>query len=450
MSQPSARLDPVRRVVGKLLVAWRENPQKTIDDLLEESQETAALHPDARRRMRELLFGCIHGLGRYEFIVHRHARSSKRVPPAAWASVMMGLHELSAMRTPQHAAVDQAVTACRQLGAPHAARFVNGVLRGALREGLDAGIPSAEEDPRAHAEIALSHPRWLVERWAKVLGNEELLALCSWNNRRPDLVIRAIPNARAELESECERLGWEAERCRNEDGLRILTRVPAPILLHEFGTRCTIQDEAAQLIAPLATLQSPATVVDLCAAPGGKTTHLAQLLPEAQIVAVDRSLGRVERIRENVERLNLENVRIVVGDGTELGPAELSIEGADAVLVDAPCTGTGVLARRHDLRWRRTERDLGGLVELQRSLLERAVELVRPGGVVIYATCSLEVEENDGVVDAMLQSRDDVEEIGVDNSTDVMFLRDRRLSVWPQRHGCDGAFAARLRRKSET
>lgn len=444
------RLDDARRIAGRLLVEWRRDPRVYAEDLLEASTEADALHPDARRRLRELLFGCLHGLGRYEFILRRHARNTKRVPGGAWASVMLGLHELSSMRTPTHAAVDQAVTACRALGAPHAARFVNGVLRAALREGLDAGIPTADADPRGHAEIALSHPRWLVDRWAASLGDAEMLELCRWNNRRPDLVLRARPGERSALLGECERLGWEAEPCRSGDGLRLVTRVPAPLILHELGDRCAVQDEAAQLVAPLLAALQPTTVVDLCAAPGGKTVHLAQLLPEAQILAVDRSQARVERIRENAERLGLANVRPRVGDGTALAVADTSFVEVDAVLVDAPCTGTGVLARRHDLRWRRKPSDLPRLVDLQRRLLGAALDLVRPGGTVVYATCSLEPEENDGVVDAILAARDDVEEIGVDKEADVMFLRDGRLQTWPQRHGCDGAFAARLRRKSGT
>jgi 16S rRNA (cytosine967-C5)-methyltransferase len=191
----------------------------------------------------------------------------------------------------------------------------------------------------------------------------------------------------------------------------------------------------------------PARVLDLCAAPGGKTTHLAQLLPRAQITAADASTRRLELLEESLRRVGLaDRVRLREVDGRNTGWEEGRF---DAVLVDAPCTGTGVLARRQDARYRRDPGDLQTMAALQIALLEEALRLVRPGGEVVYSTCSLEHEENDAVVDTVLEKNSAVEEIGVGTTVSPELQRGGRMQVWPQRSGCDGAFAARLRRLTE-
>jgi 16S rRNA (cytosine967-C5)-methyltransferase len=165
----------------------------------------------------------------------------------------------------------------------------------------------------------------------------------------------------------------------------------------------------------------------------------------ARLLSVDISWRRLSRLRENLARRGLEGrMSILLADGRA---APLQAQSADVVLLDAPCTGTGVLARRHDARWRREPEDLIRMARLQRALLVAAIDLLRPGGTVVYATCSLEAEENDEVVDSVLRLRDDVEEIGVPVSVAHELRCGKRLQCWPHRHGTDGAFAARLRRR---
>lgn len=398
-----------------------------------------------RRRLRELVFGCVRLRLRYDHLVDRLARRGSKVDPRVRAVLQVALHEICELRSADFAVVDQAVEITRRLGRARASGFVNAVLRRVLREGPESFFCDAESDPIERAATWEAHPRWMVRRWADLLGPAETLALCEAGNRRPDLHLRCAPGRREEVREELGARGWESESLDfAPDGLVLRTRVPARVLLEEIDGGLVIQDAAAQAVAPLVAESQPERVLDLCAAPGGKTMHLAQLLPQVRVVAVDSSASRMERVGETARRLGLEErVQPLVADGTASG---LEPGSFDAVLVDAPCTGTGVLARRHEARHLRRPEDLDRLPELQVRLLREALRLVRPGGVVVYATCSLESEENDAVVDRVLEADQSVEEIGVGPGVPERLQRGGRLQIWPQREGCDGAFAARLRR----
>lgn len=401
-----------------------------------------------RRRLRELVFSCVRLRARYDHMIDLRRDAKKQPPPRLRALLWTALHEIGETRTPAHAAVDQAVEATRVLDLRWAGGFVNGLLRNVLRDGIEAGFPDAVEDPVGHASTWLSHPRWLVERWADLLGPTEMLELCAADNRRPDLHLRARPGERDQLAAALAAFEWETRPVPPAaDALALVTRVPPSLLFDQVHEEMVLQDAAAQLVAPLLASVLPAgsIVLDLCAAPGGKATHLAQLLGAgAHVIASDLSEARLRALGSTLERLHLvDRVHRVVSDGSAPGLREGAFDG---VLVDAPCTGTGVLARRHEARWLRDADDLVDMPRVQTQLLHRALDLVRPGGVVLYSTCSLEAEENDEVVDSVLTAREDVEEVGVADALTESMCRGGRMQIWPHRHGLDGAFAALLRR----
>jgi 16S rRNA (cytosine967-C5)-methyltransferase len=324
--------------------------------------------------------------------------------------------------------------------------FVNGLLRSVLRQGPRSIFADPRQDPAEYASTWLSHPRWIVDRWLERLGPAETIELCEAQNRRPTLVLRARPGGRESLLDELRERGWDAKSVDfAPDAVEMVTRVPATALLDAIESEVVIQDAAAQLVAPLLVEDGVHRVVDLCAAPGGKAVHLAQcLVPGSQVLALDVSAVRLRSVSTTLRRLQLAGqVQPLVADGRWPCLREQSL---DAVLVDAPCTGTGVLARRHEARWLREPADLLTMPELQTELLHRATDLVAPGGWIVYATCSLEPEENDEVVDRVLAERDDVVEVGVGSGVPRELQSSGRLQVWPHRHGTDGAFAARLRR----
>jgi 16S rRNA (cytosine967-C5)-methyltransferase len=398
-----------------------------------------------RRRLRELVFGVVRLRGRYQWMVESRARRSTNVDDTVRSVLYVALHELCEHDTAPFAVVDQAVRAAKRLGAARAAGFVNALLRGVLRDGVRAGFPDADLQPLEHAATWLSHPEWLVRRWALQLPVVEVLELCAANNRRPELVLRAPAGQRDHLLAALAEREWEARaHPLGPDAVEMVTRIPPALLLAQLPEPGVVQDAAAQLIAPLLTGSRPRRILDLCAAPGGKATHLASLLRGGtRIIAMDPSGGRLRRLGVTAQRLGLSNVTLLVGDGRR----PPLVGGFDAVLVDAPCTGTGVLARRHDARWRRTPADVARLPQLQAELLRQAVGLARPGGTIVYATCSLEPEENDAVVDLVLKERSDLVELGVEGLVPAAAADGPRMRVWPHRHRADGAFAARLQRR---
>ncbi len=445
----SASLDPVRLRAARVLLQWltRKGYVREILSEFEEeepSQPSTRIRSAERRRVRELVYGCVRLHGRYDFLVRRLAKQAPQAPVRV--ALWLGLHELCELRSPPHAVVSQCVELARALRCAHAAGFVNGILRRVAREGPHRHFPSAQENPLEYAVNWLSHPRWLVERWAEVLPLDQVLALCEADNRRPPLVLRSCGRDREELLRAARELGWELQPGRwANDALVLHTRVPAPRVLAELGAMVTIQDEAAQLVPTLFSQDSARLILDLCAAPGGKAAQLAERFgSSAEVVALDAQLGRMRRLCEMRRRLGLSQLRALVADGTRppLRPASF-----DAILVDAPCSGTGVLARRHEARWRRKPSDLIKLPRLQRELLASAVELCAFGGIIVYATCSLEREENEAVVDALLEEREDLVELGIPARVPKELVQNGRLRVWPHLHDCDGAFAAVLTRK---
>lgn len=442
-------VDPVRRGAMEVLARWIQEHHH-VESILLDHERRLRTEPTVveRRRLRELVFGCVRLRGRYDFLVDTLREAGGRAPkPRVRALLWIALHEIFETHTPVHSAVDEAVRLAHGTKMGWAAGYVNAVLREVTRHDASHWFGAPEDDPLAWASTWLSHPRWLVERWRDLLGDEEMIALCEANNRRPLLHLRAAPGRRDSLERSLSTFGWKTRaHALAPDALVLEERVPPALILDQVEEACAVQDAAAQLVAPLAADDGVRWALDLCAAPGGKGLHLAQCLgPDARVVATDLAPERLARMLPTIDRLGCRGrVLGVVSDGTR---AAFGADSFDTVLVDAPCSGTGVLSRRHDARWLRTVEDIPRLAELQGRLLDAALDLARPGGTVVYATCSLEVEENDEVVDSVLARREDAEEIGVAESVPAEVVEGARLAVWPHRHDADGAFAARLRKK---
>lgn len=310
-----------------------------------------------------------------------------------------------------------------------AVAFVNAITRRLP----DAPRPSPDEasDPVAHLATEYSHQNWLVERWLARFGFEECAQLLASNNCIAPLALR-VNSLRASREEILESLQARA--------LKATAGVLSPdcIIVENAGDptnwpewkegKIIAQDEAAQLVSLFANPQAGQMIIDAAAAPGGKSTHMAQLMKDSgKILACDVGEGRLKLVRENAARLKIESIETRVGDLRAL-TSELPI--ADLVLLDAPCLGTGTLRRRPDAKWNKTPQQLAELVALQRELLEAAGALVKPGGVLVYSTCSLEPEENENQIAWWLERHP--------------AWQVQMRSTLPHRDGCDGMFAARL------
>jgi 16S rRNA (cytosine967-C5)-methyltransferase len=391
---------------------------------------------------QELVYGTLRLRGRIDHLLQPHVRRGLgSLDPDVLDILRLGVYQLLEMRSvPVYAAVSQAVELSRTAGAGRASGLVNGVLQSLVRSGAErARFPAPEQDPVAHLTTWGSHPRWLVERWLAAFGVEVATRVVELNNERPELYIRPIGLTVAEARAQLAALGVQTEPVPlAPDALRISGDATVTAAL---AVPAVVQDPAAGLVVRYADVPAGATVLDVCAAPGGKALALAG--PAAYVAAADLSHGRLQRVIENTERIGV-RIGCVVADARQP-----PFGAADVVLVDVPCTGTGTLRRHPDGRWRLGPDDLEALVLLQREILEAVAPLVRPGGFLVYSTCSLEREENEDQVE-WFHGRFPQFVMAPTAAVAPELLDARgRLRILPPTLGADGAFAARMRRSGE-
>jgi 16S rRNA (cytosine967-C5)-methyltransferase len=400
----------------------------------------------------ELASGTIRRRGTYDAILAACIdRPLSKVEAKVLDALRLGSHQLLSMRVPAHAAISTTVDLVRAKGSSGAGGFANAVLRRVGQQDLEAWLAQVAPDPRVsptrYASIAYSHPRWIVDELRSAVGADELFALLAADNEPPRVTLVARPgrSTRAELPGE--------PTPYSPYGVVLPGGDPGEVAAVAEG-RAGVQDEGSQLVA---IALAAATVegrderwLDLCAGPGGKAALLAALAAGrgASLVAAERQehrAGLVKRALRGADGV----AGIVTADGTAPPYRPGSF---DRVLVDAPCTGLGALRRRPEARWRRRADDLLGLVLLQRRLVSAALDLVRPGGVVLYATCSPVLSETRGVVGSVLETRHDValEDAGplLPGVPDCAGPMPGTIQLWPHRHGTDAMFLALLRRTS--
>lgn len=399
--------------------------------------------PRDRAWTQELVYGVVRLRGRLDYMLDRWVRRGiVSLDADVLDTLRLGAYQLVEMGSvPAYAAVSQSVEMAKAVAGKGAGGLVNGVLQTLRRRGGEVRFPDFRDDPAAHLTTHGSHPRWLVERWIRRYGADAARRLVEANNTRPDLYIRPVTIDVGEAGARLAAAGIEAQRVDfAPDALRLVPPATAAAALAVVPA--VVQDPAAGLVVRYAELPDDARVLDLCAAPGGKAVELAERA--RYTVAADVSVRRLERVRENVDRVGGLRIGLVAADAR--WPP---FTAADAVLLDVPCTGTGTLRRHPDGRWRLRPTDLAALVELQRSILDAAAPLVRRGGLLVYSTCSLEPEENEEQVEAFLRRHAEFGVAAPSPGTIVAGLLDAagRLSVVPHEAGVDGAFAVRLRRE---
>ncbi|MCK9822891.1 rRNA cytosine-C5-methyltransferase [Nocardioides cavernae] len=386
----------------------------------------------------ELASGVIRMQGLYDVVIDA-CLTKPRLQAEVRDVLRLGVHQLLSMRVPDHAAISTSVDLVRATVGRGPSGLVNAVLRKVATRDVAGWVaevaPERSVDLHGHLAVAHSHPRWVVDALAEALGDEgdELEALLAADNAAPRVTLVARPGL-AEVE-ELEAAGAVRSE-RSPYGAVLPGGDPSGIAAVAEG-RAGVQDEGSQLVALAmadAALEGrDQRWLDLCAGPGGKAALLAALAAQrgAHLVANERQPHRAALVASALRAVPASSVDVVAGDGTR--PAW--VPGTfDRVLVDAPCTGLGALRRRPESRWRRSPEDVTVLVGLQEVLLDVAIDSVRPGGVVVYATCSPVLAETAEVVSAVLARRGDTDEV-------------ERFQLWPHREGTDAMFAATLRRR---
>ncbi|WP_332648062.1 16S rRNA (cytosine(967)-C(5))-methyltransferase RsmB [Lysinibacillus sp. 54212] len=354
-------------------------------------------------------------------------------------------------RIPAHAAVNEAVEIAKHRGHKGIASMVNGILRSILRE----GVRSTDEivNPNERLAIATSHPQWLVDRWVESYGFDQTAAMLQENNVPPIQTVR-VNVTKASVEqvlTTLEREGVKAERSAVIPECIYLRNGQAARTGAFRNGLITIQDESSMLPANVLNPQPGMKVLDMCAAPGGKTTHIAEKMQnDGQILAMDLHPHKLDLIDENTARLGLDIVQTAPIDGRKAANF-LGKESFDAVLVDAPCSGLGVMRRKPDIKYTKREEDLESLQTVQLAILDNAVSVLKPGGRLVYSTCTVDKKENEGTVEAFLASHPEMEAEPLTNLPETLLAKQQHgmLQVFPQDFGSDGFFVAAFRKKGE-
>ncbi len=430
---------PARGAALDILRAVREG---AFADHAFEQVADSLREPD-RRLAQELAYGVLRLRGRLDYVLDRLVRGGKRsLEPDILDALRLGAYQLLELdRVPAYAAVSDAVEAAKAAGGKKAGALANAVLRRLSRESYGgAAFPPPDREPAAYLASWGSHPRWLIGRWLERWTPADVGRLVEYNNRRPAVYLSvlgdrdgAVERLRAAgLQAEPVALSGTSVRVESASLRRALELVPA-----------VVQDPGAAAVVDFAAPAPGSRVADLCAAPGGKAALLAGRGHEVWALEVSRV--RMTKLAENRDRLALSRLHLALANA-----ARPPIRSTDMVLIDAPCTGTGTLARNPDLRWRLRATDLPALVEVQRRLLAVGADLVEVGGYLVYATCSLEPEENEAqVTDFLARRRDFVPDPPPASAVSAELVGpDGDLRVVPQQHGVDGAYAARLQRRS--
>jgi len=436
--RPVAGVTDSRRIAADLCADLRGG--KLLDAAFE--ARVGPLDARDRRWTQELVFGMLRQRSVLDaYLSERVKGGLVRLDPDLADLLRLGAYQLLSMRSvPAYAAIAQTVELAKQRHGIGASKLANAVLRRVDRERNELSLPTLT-DPVDALALLHSHPRWLVARWVARWGAAETEQLLIANNTEPSIVLRPYGIVREQLEAMLENAGIDVSE---SPLLRDSIQLPHGILLTELGAfrkgLFFVQDPASTLVTQYADIPADARVADLCAAPGGKTLELSRTA--SIVVAGDRNLNRTQRLIENLRRVEARNISSIVMDARNPAVREM-----DAVLIDVPCTGTGTLRRHPDARWRLRISDLAVMAALQRSILRAAAAVVRPGGLLIYSTCSLEPEENDAQIESFLAEHGDWQlEPPSDGVVPSSVLDAGRLRVLPQRNGVDGAFAARLRK----
>lgn len=434
-----------RDVALRVFLEW-EASTSTCEVLLDRVLEEAPLSGRERDLAFELVRGIFRWRGRLDWQLSHLVRRplAELHPPIFWI-LRLGLYQLEHLdRVPAHAAVSTSVALAKRYGHEGSAGLVNAVLRAATTKLDTFAEPDASIDPVAHLECRTSHPKWLVERWLRRFGFAKTLKLAARNNDRPGITLRVVGDR---ISAEDLLADFGARGVEAVPGLFLpeLVRLPGgwnarvEELLDEGLV--LIQDEAAALVGIVSRPTAGATILDVCAAPGGKALHLASLCPGALVLACDRSRSRLQPLRRICERFEGQKIHLVTADGLAI-PTEASFA---RVLVDAPCTNTGVLSRRPDARWRRNPQDLERLPLLQGKLLDAARSRVAPGGILVYSTCSLEPEENEMVIRAYQERFPSDTLLSASDVLPEELCSGEFLCTNPSDLPVDGTFAAAIR-----
>lgn len=455
--------DEVRRLAWDIL-AELERSSAFADALLERTySQNPQLSALDRAFIQELVFGTLRWRGRIDAILAAAAKfPQKKIETRLQNLLRLGAYQILFMdRVPDSAAVDESVRLAKAVFQNQKiSGFANAILRSLARKPPSENFSDSAATPAEYTAQALSHPLWLVERWIKEFGPETTRRICEADNTKPPFTIRVntMKGSREELQQELRASGIESSPTPfSPDGLVLKKGISLAEEKLFQGGWYFVQDEASQIIPLLMDLHPGETVLDACAAPGGKSTHMAQIMKDqGEILSLDIRKSRVDLIRENSLRLALSIIKGMEADASRPLPFPEKLQ-FDKILLDAPCTGLGILHRNPETKWRRKPEDIFRMQRLQASLIENVSSRLKDGGILVYSTCTMAREENDDIIRSFLRVHRDfrLEDLRtvVDRVLHPLMDKGGFFRTYPdwivnkEDYRLDGFFAARLRRR---
>lgn len=423
-----------------------ERTDSYLDKLLDIELRSDELNELDKRFLTELTHGVVRWKTRLDFIIEHFCKNKFAMQdPNIRNALRVALYQiLFLMKIPHAAAVNEAVEFVKKIRGQKAANLVNAILRNIIRNINKLPTPDRDTDPIQYLSIMYAYPSWIVKRWVERYGLYETEQLLSASNERPTTVVRvnSLKMSVDELTKLFEERGIKYVRSKYLDNFIKVGHLSGIYNLDLFTQGYfSIQDESSGLVVKLLDPKPGEKVIDLCSAPGGKTTFIAELMKnDGKVIAVDKYEHRLNLVKQSCERLGIKNVEFIAEDAIGL-----NIEPVDKVLVDAPCSGLGVIQKKPDIKWRRELSDIKNLTKTQIELLETASKLVKNNGVIVYSTCTIEPEENIEVVKTFLNDHPEFEIENAKNylPSDVV-NSEGCMETFPHRHDMDGGFAVRL------
>lgn len=402
--------------------------------------------------LRELVYGVLENTYYLDYIIRKYSTTRiKKIKKEALICLRLGVYQIVFIDSvPNHSAVDESVKIIKELDLVKLSGFVNGILRNVVRN-LDEAVKIEGTTDVEYLSIRYSYPTWLVERWIDLFGYKFTKELCISGNKKPDLNIR-VNNTKTDVKTLMEALldkDFKVKRGNLSKDILIVENPKEILQLSEYRDgHFTIQDESSSLVGLVVNPEKGSTVLDLCSAPGGKTTHMAELMENTGIIyGYDIHDHKLGLIKSNADRLGLTNIELKVQDATKRN--EDFVDLADYVLLDVPCSGLGIIRRKPEIKLTKDEKDIDELVKIQKDILNNCKDYVKAGGHLIYSTCTLEPRENIEMIEEFLRENDNfkmekLDDYLGDGKKDIESLKDNYIQLYPNINDTDGFFIVKL------
>ena len=422
-----------------------------LDKILESEIKNSELTGTDKSLLFEIVHGVIRWLGRIDWVLNGFYKGqfSKCIPNVK-NSMRVALYQILFLdRVPDYAAVNESVEFVKKLQGQKSADLTNAVLRNIIRNKESIRYPNPDEDIVSYFSAYYSHPSWLVKRWINRYGEEFTKDLLIANNSKPNMTLRVnnLKTTLEELKALLDNLNLNYSISKYFPNFLKLSKL-TNIQDWEYFSKgyFAIQDESTAISCNVLAPKPGMRTLDLCAAPGGKTAYLAELMKnEGEIIAIDKFDSRLKILEKNLNRLGVKNVKSIAVDALEYQDDKLF----DRVLIDAPCTGFGTLTKKPDIKWKKDLSDIRRITKTQMALLEKGASLLKPGGIVVYSTCTIEPEENIDVVNQFLESHRNFQLMSLKNELDDSLVNSSGIvQTYPNINQMDGAFAAKIKKLS--